>query len=225
MKKKLQKKTSDTTLKISPESEPAITSEDAAATTSGPAPCTLFIGVDGAARKAGVAFVVLSPEGDFIATLPVDTQSPNFFAELHAAVLYIAKSFPEINATVTTCEVPPPGRFAHKIGASVNFANGKILGTLGCYFAAAGLPYPVVHIPVMPNQWRKALIGGKVKGYDKSSSVKFIRKNVSKIIADTKTIDEVEALCVACYGIQQIYPIQDGVAQLFAESQKEQENV
>jgi hypothetical protein len=224
MRKKLDKVQNGTTLVTSPGSETPIKSEDSAATTPGLAPRVLFIGVDGAARKAGIGVIFLSEDEQWTVTLATDTQSQNFYIELHAFALAVARRATDLTSVVTVCEVPPPGRFAHKIGASVNFANGKILGTLGCYFAAAGLPFPVVHIPVMPNQWRKSLIGGKIKGYDKNESVKYVRNNLSKEIADTKTIDEVEALCVAYYGVQQIYPASDGLAHVLNKAKNEVQN-
>lgn len=224
MKKVLRKKQNRTTLISSPGCETPIKSEDSAATTPGLAPRVLFIGIDGAARKAGIGIIFLSEDEQWTVTLATDTQSPNFYIELHAFALAVARRATDLTSVVTVCEVPPPGRFAHKIGASVNFANGKILGTLGCYFAAAGLPFPVVHIPVMPNQWRKSLMGASGKGYDKAQSIKYVRSQLSAEIADTKTIDEIEALCVAYYGVQQIYPASDGLAHVLNKANIEVQN-
>jgi len=217
-KKKVANSSESTTLESSPSgpSPEQVASAQEDKEGPGAAHTALFIGVDGAARKAGVAFIVLSEDGDSLATLPIDTQSVNFYNHLFHAVRDLKAQFPTLNEVYVTCEVPPPGKFAHKIGQAVNFASGKIVGVIGCCMLAAGLPFPAGHVTCLPNQWRKALMGHKGKGYTKDVSRSFVRKHLSKNVADERTDDEVEALCVAFYGIQQVYPDAQYVIQALA---------
>lgn len=166
--------------------------------------CQAFIGLDAAARKAGLAVVLRISNGTVaIGTVPLDTQGVDFYAYLFRVVTDLAKY--NVTDIFVTYEAPPPGRFAHKIGRSVNFAAGKIIGALGAYLLAARLPCPVAAMHCMPNQWRKRLALECGKKYTKDIAKQYVESTFGQDSAEGKTDDELEAICIAIYGVMETF--------------------
>ena len=170
-----------------------------------PIPAHIFIGIDGAARAAGVGVIILTEGGAQILTFPVDTQGKLFYSELYALVQEILTLNLNVLAVTIAVEAPPPGRFAHVIGRSVNFASGKIVGTLGVLLSSIGVPVPREVVFASPTQWRAAVLRHKTRTYTKDIAREYVRKNIHLRGLDQKTDDEVEALCIAMYGMQGVF--------------------
>lgn len=168
-------------------------------------PAHMFVGIDGAARSAGVAVLIVTPGDTLVLTFPIDTQGRVFYTDLYALVKEIVELNLNVLAVNITVEAPPPGRFAHQIGRSVNFASGKIVGTLGTLLSSIAVPVPREVLFVAPVQWRKAVLKHKTRTYDKSVAREYAKKILKPAIVETKTDDEVEALCIAMYGMQQVF--------------------
>lgn len=171
----------------------------------------LFLGIDGAATKAGLACMLVAPGASLLFTSPINTQGPEFYIDLWNFTKNLAKAIEDGNIAIQALDIyiecPPGGKFAYQIGRSVNFASGKIVGALGVFLGSLGIPVPRTVEFVFPVQWRKSVLNHGKHKYDKQLARDYAEKMIKPARVKEMTDDECEAFCICMYGRQKLFTV------------------